>query len=132
MFWERDRRGAADAIGRAAGPLRTQGPPLPSSPLHHPPPTTLPFVNHLHIFAARHQRNATLELALTCTTQLNQLSATDVGVSVDDIPDDSIGFMYAYEGTDFNVMMMLLPEGVVVPNHDHPEVIDPTLPPPFS
>jgi hypothetical protein len=54
-----------------------------------------------------------------------------MGVSVDDVPDDSIGFMYAYEGTDFTVMMMLLPEGVVVPNHDHPEVIDPALPPPF-
>ena len=51
---------------------------------------------------------------------MSSLSAEDLGVSEDDVPADSIGFMYVYDESDFTVMMMLFPAGVSIPNHDHP------------
>uniref|UniRef100_A0A6U2C0G2 Cysteine dioxygenase n=1 Tax=Hemiselmis andersenii TaxID=464988 RepID=A0A6U2C0G2_HEMAN len=58
-----------------------------------------------------------LEAAMT------NMTASDFGVSEEDVPYDSIGFKYVYEHRDFTIMMMLFPAGVSIPCHDHPEMI---------
>eukprot|EP00284_Hemiselmis_tepida_P009854 CAMPEP_0174926392 /NCGR_PEP_ID=MMETSP1355-20121228/11224_1 /TAXON_ID=464990 /ORGANISM="Hemiselmis tepida, Strain CCMP443" /LENGTH=306 /DNA_ID=CAMNT_0016172421 /DNA_START=78 /DNA_END=995 /DNA_ORIENTATION=- len=53
---------------------------------------------------------------------MGEMTASDFGVSEEDVPYDSIGFKYVYEHQDFTIMMMLFPAGVSIPCHDHPEM----------